>query len=279
MSSSSSCIVDNPYTGKVEVDLPYMSAADAMKSVDAAHAVQQRVWRHTPLAERLALCERVVAELKKSGDGDSLRERFARDTSRQMGKPLHYARGEVDGMIERAEQMIALAPAALAAVPLPDKPNFARRIEKLGVGVCAIVSPWNYPGLTAVNAVIPSVLAGNAVLLKHSSRTPLCGEHFVEAFERAGAPRGLVQALHADHGTVASVLGRAEVGYAHFTGSVRGGHELYATVAKSRFIDIGLELGGKDPAYVAADAHDVENAAEQLIDGAMCNAGKSCCGI
>jgi len=106
----------------------------------------------------------------------------------------------------------------------------------------------------------------------------LCADHFAKAFEKAGAPKGLVQALHADHSTVARVLARPEVGFAHFTGSVKGGHEVYSEVAKSRFIDVGLELGGKDPAYIAEDA-DLKYAVENVVDGGFYNAGQSCCGV
>jgi len=195
-----------------------------------------------------------------------------------MGKPIQQARNEVKGMMERTKGMIDLAPSALADEVLPPKQGFVRKLVREPVGVVVVVAPWNYPLLTAANAIIPSILSGNAVLIKHSSRSPLCADHFARAFDKAGAPRGLIQPLHADHATVARVLARKEVGFAHFTGSVKGGHEVYSEVAKTRFIDVGLELGGKDPAYVAEDA-DLNFAVENIVDGGFYNAGQSCCGV
>jgi acyl-CoA reductase-like NAD-dependent aldehyde dehydrogenase len=115
------------------------------------------------------------------------------------------------------------------------------------------------------------------VLIKHAVRTALCGEAFARCFSAAGAPEGLVTAVDATHATTARILARPEVSFVSFTGSVRGGHEVYAEAAR-RFIDAGLELGGKDPAYVAADA-DFDHAVANLVDGAFYNAGQSCCGI
>jgi len=139
------------------------------------------------------------------------------------------------------------------------------------------ISAWNYPLLITVNVVVPAVLAGNAVVLKHAHRTALCGDAFARAFERAGAPENLVTAIDASHETCAQIIARPEIGYVSFTGSVRGGHEVYREGAR-RFIDVGLELGGKDPAYVAPDA-DLDHAIANLVDGAFYNAGQSCCGI
>ena len=139
------------------------------------------------------------------------------------------------------------------------------------------ISAWNYPLLITVNVVVPAVLAGNAVIIKHANRTALCGDAFARAFAAAGAPADLVTAIDASHEVVAKLIARPEVGYVSFTGSVRGGHEVYREGAK-RFIDVGLELGGKDPAYVAPDA-DMDHAIANIVDGAFYNAGQSCCGI
>jgi acyl-CoA reductase-like NAD-dependent aldehyde dehydrogenase len=129
-----------------------------------------------------------------------------------------------------------------------------------------------------VNAVIPAVLAGNAVVLKHSARSALCGEHFADAFAAAGAPPGLVQALHCDHATAERVASDRRIDYVAFTGSVEGGRKLYAAAATKVHVDAGLELGGKDGAYVAPDA-DLERAVDGIVDGACYNAGQSCCGV
>ncbi len=132
--------------------------------------------------------------------------------------------------------------------------------------------------LIAVNVIVPSVLAGNAVLVKHASQTALVADQFERAFLDAGAPEGLVQAFPVAHDVAAAIVGTRRIGYVSFTGSVRGGHEVLRSVAQNNFINVGLELGGKDPALVLPDA-DFDATVESLVDGAFYNAGQSCCGI
>lgn len=262
--------VDDPYRGDVVAEVPLLSAEEAFGLVERA-ARAQEAWGRAPLFERIALAEEFVRVFA------SRREAIARDVTRQMGKPIAEARREVDTCLDRARTMIALAPEALAPWEPPGPSGIRRRITQEPVGVVLDIAAWNYPLLIAANVVVPAVLAGDAVLLKHAARTPLCAGHFADAFAAAGAPADLVLPLAADHETVARVIGRREIGYVSFTGSVRGGHEVYRTVA-GRFIDAGLELGGKDPAYVAEDA-DLPFAVENLVDGAFYNAGQSCCGV
>jgi len=152
-----------------------------------------------------------------------------------------------------------------------------RFIRKVPLGVVFVVAPWNYPYLTAVNAVVPALMAGNAVILKHSQQTPLCAERFAEAFAAAGLPMGVFQHLHVDHDATAKIIQAPEIDFVAFTGSVPGGRAIEQAAA-GRFIGMGLELGGKDPAYVRADA-DLAHAVENLVDGAFFNSGQSCCGI
>jgi acyl-CoA reductase-like NAD-dependent aldehyde dehydrogenase len=262
--------VDDPFTGEVACELRLAQAEEAQRLVDRA-AEAQRSFARTPVVERAALVRSFSEAFR------ARKEEVAQDITRMMGKPIREARGEVETMVGRATHMASIAEEALADQPLPEKPGFRRFIGREPLGVVLDIAPWNYPLLTAVNVVVPAVLAGNAVILKHASRTPLCGEHFTRAFAKAGAPRHLVEALVSDHATVAEVVARPEVGYVAFTGSVPGGHEVYREAAK-RFIQVGLELGGKDPAYVAEDA-DLDHAIANLAEGAFYNAGQSCCGI
>jgi acyl-CoA reductase-like NAD-dependent aldehyde dehydrogenase len=231
----------------------------------------QRHWREVPVGERVRLVRAMVPAFR------AMAEDVARDITRQMGKPRRQARAEIDTMIDRAETMAALAGTALADEPLPEKAGFQRFIRHEPLGVVLDIAAWNYPLLIAVNVVVPALLAGNAVLVKHARLTPLCADHFVEAVGRAGLPAGLVTALRLDHATTAQLIRAGAVDYVSFTGSTSGGREIYGHVA-ARFIDAGLELGGKDPAYVAEDA-DFEHAVENLVDGAFYNAGQSCCAV
>jgi acyl-CoA reductase-like NAD-dependent aldehyde dehydrogenase len=173
--------------------------------------------------------------------------------------------------------MIDVAPTALADVQAPAQPGFNRFIRHEPAGVVLTIAPWNYPYLTSVNSIVPALLAGNAVILKHSAQTPLCAERYAAALQAAGLPDGVFQFLHLSHADVERVIGDPRVDFVAFTGSVPGGHAVQVAASR-RFIGTGLELGGKDPAYVRADA-DLANAVENLVDGAMFNSGQSCCGI
>jgi acyl-CoA reductase-like NAD-dependent aldehyde dehydrogenase len=263
-------LIDNPYSGETVAERRFLADA-AVEGVVARASRAQKAWARTSLAERLALCERFCAAFEADG------ERIAREVTLQMGKPLAQARAEVRTAVARARTMMSIAPKALADEPLDAVPGFTRFIRHEPIGVVLDISAWNYPLLITVNIAVPAVLAGDAVLIKHAVRTALCGEAFARCFSAAGAPEGLVTAVDATHATTARILARPEVSFVSFTGSVRGGHEVYAEAAR-RFIDAGLELGGKDPAYVAADA-DFDHAVANLVDGAFYNAGQSCCGI
>ena len=205
------------------------------------------------------------------------KQTIAEELTRQMGRPIRYTPFEVNGFEERARMMIRLAPEGLADVVPADKPGFHRFIRREPLGVALVLAPWNYPYLTAVNAVVPALLAGNTVVLKHSAQTPLCSERFVEAAEKAGFPEGVFQFLHMSHGLVADAIRDERVNHVAFTGSVEGGRDVQHAMS-DRFITMGLELGGKDPAYVRRDA-DLKFAIDNVVDGAFFNSGQSCCGI
>jgi acyl-CoA reductase-like NAD-dependent aldehyde dehydrogenase len=262
--------VDDPFTGEIVCELPLATGGEADAAVERG-AAAFREWARVPVAERAGLVRRFCSAL------GARTEEVARDISRQMGKPIAEARGEVRTCVARATHMASIAEEALADERLPDKPGFERAIAREPLGVIVDVAPWNYPLLTAVNVVAPAVLAGNAVLLKHSSRTPLCGGHFERAFREAGAPGGLVQALVAGHAVVDRVLARPEIGLAALTGSNAAGRQIHQAAAR-RLLPVVLELGGKDAAYVAEDA-DVPFAAANVVEGAFYNAGQSCCGV
>ncbi|GAC1394524.1 MAG: aldehyde dehydrogenase family protein [Polyangiales bacterium] len=223
----------------------------------------------------MALCLRAVEAMERDVDP------IAQEISAQMGKPVAQAKGELGGMVKRARHMCAIAPAALGDVVIAptsdDERTLERRIVRAPLGVVFDLPAWNYPLLTAVNVVVPALLAGNAVVLKHSPRSPLVGDRFARAFEAAGAPEGALQSLHCDHATSERICGDARVDHVAFTGSVLGGRRI-AQAAAGRFIEVGLELGGNDPAYVAADA-DLQKALDGIVDGACYNAGQSCCAV
>jgi acyl-CoA reductase-like NAD-dependent aldehyde dehydrogenase len=263
-------VVDNPFTLETACTFPLADALTVGEVLDRARAVLPKV-RAMTVKERALLCEKALASMEANAG------RIAEEITAMMGKPIVQARHEVKGMASRARHMMAIAEASLADIVLPPEEGLSRRIRKEPLGVVLDLPAWNYPLLTAVNVVFPAVLAGNAVIVKHSPRSPLCGEHFARAFVKAGAPPGLVQALHCDHAQSEKTVGDPRVDHVVFTGSILGGHRIQQAAA-ARFIRVGLELGGNDAAYVAADC-DVAKAAEGLVDGAIYNAGQSCCAV
>lgn len=229
-----------------------------------------RAWRSVSLPERISRIEKCLDYFVLHRNG------MAVDVTRQMGKPLHEARKEVDTMLDRARTCLKLAEEILAPQELRGKPGHIRRIEHQPLGVVLAIAAWNYPLLIPINVIVPGLLAGNAVLLKHSPLTWLSGRSFTDAF--AELEPGLVSDLVIDHQQAARLMGDRRIAHVSFTGSVRGGHEVYQTVAASRLIDVGLELGGKDAAYVAEDA-DLEFTVPLVVEGSLYNAGQSCCAI
>ena len=260
----------SPIDGKLVVERPLASEAEIAAALTRAGAAQ-RGWASLDVAVRAAAVSRFVDEFV------AMKADAAREITLQMGRPIRYTPNEVGGFEERARYMIAAAPQALADLDVGPKPGFRRFIRRVPLGIVLVVAPWNYPLLTAVNAVVPALMAGNAVLLKHSHQTPLCAERMAEAIGRAGLPAGLLQFLHIGHDATAGLIKSPEIGYVAFTGSVPGG-DAVEHAAAGRFIGVGLELGGKDPGYVRADAN-LDHAIENLVDGAFFNSGQSCCGI
>ena len=260
----------SPIDGRLYVERPLETAAGIDRALERARTAQV-AWAALPLAARCEVLSKAVdAFVAKAGD-------IATEITWQMGRPIRHAPGEVRGFEERARYMFEVAPRALAAVRPGEKSGFQRQIKRVPLGVVAVVAPWNYPYLTAVNAVLPALIAGNAVVLKHSHQTPLCAERFLEAFASAGVPPGVFQYLHLSHADTARLMGDPRVASVCFTGSVSGGQAVVSATAAG-FATSGLELGGKDPAYVRADAN-LAYAIDSLTDGAFFNAGQSCCGI
>jgi len=260
----------SPVNGQVYVERPLAEPADIARILEGA-AQAAAGWRETPLAERVARLRVAVAGFV--GKTPEL----AVELTWQMGRPLAQTPGEIKGFEERATSMLDTAEQALQDVRPAARPGLERWIRREPHGVVAVIAPWNYPYLTSVNAVIPALAAGNVVVLKHSHQTPLCAERYAEAMQAAGLPPGVFQYVHAGHADTERLVADARVRYVCFTGSVDGGRAIQRALSGG-FTGCGLELGGKDPAYVRADA-DLASAVENLVDGSFFNSGQSCCGI
>lgn len=243
---------------------------------DIAHALDLAekafpLWSDLSVPERAKYMESFVEAIVRDKDDIAL------EITWQMGRPIGQTPGEIRGFAERARYMIGAAVTALDGYRINDDHPDKRWIERVPIGTIGVLSPWNYPFLTSVNAIVPALMAGNVVILKHSFQTPLVAERYAKAASAAGLPKGVFQILHLDHGNTARLIGDPKIDGVFFTGSVQGGIVVQNALI-NKFIPCGLELGGKDPAYVMADAN-LENAIENLVDGAFFNSGQSCCGI
>lgn len=260
----------SPIDDRVYAERELASPQQIEQALNRARAAQG-LWRSTRIEERQTL-------LRKFCDAFAgMREEIAEELTWQMGRPIRYTPNEVNGTLERAQHMIDIAPEALAAIDVGPKPNFERFIRREPLGVVFTVAAWNYPYLIAVNSIVPALMAGNAVVLKHSAQTPLCAERFAQAFDLAGLPPHLFQVLHLSHDDTERVIRDPRIDFIAFTGSVAGGRAVQKAAAE-RFVGTGMELGGCDPVYVRQDAN-LDHAIENIVDGAYFNSGQSCCGL
>ncbi len=267
MTNTLKCV--SPIDGSILAERPLQSMSEASAAVARAKGAQKS-WAARPLAERIQLVRDGVARVGEMNDV------IVTELAHQMGRPVRYG-GEFGGFNERASHMADIATEALAPIMVEDSDNFKRYIEREAHGVVLVVAPWNYPFMTAINTVAPALIAGNAVMLKHASQTPLVGERMAEAFHAVGIPTDVFQNVFLGHDTTSDLIAAKSFGFVNFTGSVGGGKAMEQAAAGT-FTGVGLELGGKDPGYVMEDA-DLDAAVDTLIDGAMFNAGQCCCGI
>ena len=262
--------VVSPIDSSIYYEYELHDQKDIEKALTSAAKAQDE-WKGVSISERISYINKFIDAFEND------EKRISEELTRQMGRPISYAPYEVRGTVERAKGMVDIAESSLADILVEEKEGFNRYIKREPLGIVFVVPAWNYPSLIAINSVVPALLAGNAVLLRHSAQTPKVAERFFDAFQKAGLPEGLFQYLHLSHEDTANVIQDKRIGFVAFTGSVNGGYEIQKVAAK-RFIGVGLELGGKDPAYVRSDV-DLNYAIENLVDGAFFNSGQSCCGI
>ncbi|MET0941484.1 MAG: aldehyde dehydrogenase family protein [Mesorhizobium sp.] len=261
--------IKSPVDGAVYAERPVATDAALNAAVERAKTAQPQ-WAATPIAERGRYALKFLEALLAMND------EIVPELAWQMGRPVRYG-GEKGGVEERTRYMVQIAEDALKPVVANDKSGFRRYIKKDPLGVVLVIAPWNYPYLTAVNTIVPALIAGNAVILKHAAQTLLVGERFQQAFDKAGLPKGLFQNVVLNHNQTERLLGSGKIDHVNFTGSVAGGRAIEKAAAGT-FMTLGLELGGKDPAYVLPDVK-LDHAVANLVDGAFYNTGQCCCGI
>ncbi|PBP28182.1 betaine aldehyde dehydrogenase 2 [Diplocarpon rosae] len=221
-------------------------------------------FRKTTLEERQAIVKKA---LKFLGDRQ---DELAKELTEQMGRPISYTAKEVTTAVKRGEYLLKISDDTLKDTDGEAEKGFKRFIRKVPVGP--------YPYLILVNSLIPALLAGNSVILKPSPQTPTIVEHISSIFTEAGLPSDVIQYFHSGSPTTIEAIVRdPQIALVCFTGSVAGGIAVQKAAA-DRVVNVGLELGGKDPAYIRHDV-DVAWAAEEIVDGAIFNSGQSCCSL
>jgi acyl-CoA reductase-like NAD-dependent aldehyde dehydrogenase len=260
----------SPVDGR-EVARKRTASGDEIATAVAAARKAQAAWAQVPLAERAKLCLTAVDAML------AMKAEIGPELSWQMGRPVKFGGAEMGGFEERSRYMVSIAESALSPIQPAAKEGFRRYVRRDPLGIVLTIAPWNYPYLTAVNSIIPALMAGNAVLLKHASQTILVGDRFQMAMDRAGFPKGLFQNLVLSHEDTLKLISSGQIDQVCFTGSVASGRAIEQAAAGT-FAGVGLELGGKDPAYVRSDV-DIAHAVENLVDGSYFNSGQCCCGI
>ncbi|AYE84760.1 aldehyde dehydrogenase family protein [Sulfitobacter sp. D7] len=259
----------SPIDGSVYAERETLSNDAALEAVARARKAQ-KAWAARPLQERVDLVMGALKEIENSTN------RMTEELAHQMGRPVRYG-GEFGGLQERTSHMAKIAADALAPTIIEDSAAFSRKIMREPHGVVFVVAPWNYPYMTANNTIAPALIAGNSVILKHASQTILVGEHLADAYRAAGVPEDVFQNVVLSHDTTSALIADNAFDFVNFTGSVGGGQAMERAAAGT-FTGVATELGGKDPAYVRADAN-LDAAVDGVMDGAMFNAGQCCCGI
>ncbi|HYP98550.1 MAG TPA: aldehyde dehydrogenase family protein [Polyangiaceae bacterium] len=258
----------NPATKQLIAELPEDTAETITAKVAAARAAQPGWWS-TPFEVRknaISKWKALVAENK---------DRLARTLTAEMGKPLQQALNELNALAGRVDFFLDNAGRVLED-EIVGSGNTEERVAWEPLGVVANISAWNYPYFVGSNVFVPALLTGNAVVYKPSELTTQTGLALAELMYQAGVPRDVFPVV-VGGGSAGAALLAQPIDAVFFTGSYGTGKRI-AEMTAGRMIKVQLELGGKDPAYVCDDV-DVEAAAASLADGAMYNAGQSCCSV
>ena len=261
--------VTSPVDGSIYARRDYADSTAIDAAMTRARAAL-KPWQATPLTERLAILLRFGEEMKARAS------QLAEMVAWQIGRPLWQA-DETPRLALVGELLAEAAAETLADLPYPSDENIRRYVRPTPGGVHLSICAWNYPTAMLGYLVTAPLAAGNVVIFKHSPQTPLIAEVAEEAFRAAGGPEGVFQSLHLDHADAERLTASGAFNAVNFIGSVNGGRRVHAAAAGT-FTQVHLELGGKDPTYVRADA-DLDATVAQIAEGTYSNAGQSCCSV
>lgn len=273
-----------------------------LEAIPTAAVEAFRTFSKTSLKERQTIVAKALDLMEDRKD------ELAKELTEQMGRPIAYTAKEITTAVARGRYMLKISTEALAATEGEPEQGFRRYIKKVSLGPVLVIFAWNvstfpsftapphhhhhhhaaaptnphnkqYPYLILINSIIPALLAGDVVILKPSPQTPTVAEQAQRIFTAAGLPPNVMQNLHC--GTVARLtrlIQSPSIKLICFTGSVSAGLAVQRAASDAVEVRVGLELGGKDAAYIRPDV-DVAWAAEEVVDGAVFNSGQSCCSI
>ena len=231
----------------------------------------QAAWRNVSLTARIACLQRFQDLLETNKDD------LAATLTSETGKPLSQAINEINGAKHRIQWLCKNATFVLKDEWMSEEAGMGEKISYEPLGVVCNISAWNYPYLVGVNVFVPALLAGNAVLYKPSEFATLTGLAIEKLLLESGIPKDVFCAAVGAREVGAALLAMDFDGY-FFTGSYATGQYIYEQVAP-KMVPCQLELGGKDPLYVADDVADVAAVATGTADGAFYNNGQSCCAV
>jgi len=256
----------NPADQSTVGEVPLATKNDVIQAVSKAKEHYLR-WKEYSVTDRIPYVEKLAREM------ENRKEKMARLISQEMGKPRQEAANEIQFALNFLRYYIQESPKILADEVLAQSDKGLNRVVHEPVGVCGVITPWNFPALMSIWGIMPNIIAGNTVVYKPSENTPLIGQEIVNALEFTGLPEGIVNIIHGD-GRVGSLLVDSPVDLFWFTGSTRVGQEIFEKCGK-KFIRCLLELGGSSPAIVCEDA-DIDQAIGNIYFYRFFNCGQVC---
>ncbi|MES2286073.1 MAG: aldehyde dehydrogenase family protein [Bacteroidota bacterium] len=260
----------NPATEEIITNLK----EDTLESIERKFKLLregQGTWNEVLLKDRIIIIQR-FAELLKANI-----EKGAGILTSEVGKPLQQARNEINGACSRIKWLTENAEKYLADDYMSVDAGMTEKIVYEPLGVICNISAWNYPYLVGVNVFVPALLAGNSVMYKPSEFSSLTGLEIEKLLKQVGVPDSAFQLVIGAREVGEILLHLPFNGY-FFTGSYKTGKYIYEKTAH-KMVPCQLELGGKDPLYVADDVTDIKNIAAGTADGAFYNTGQSCCAV
>lgn len=259
--------VRNPANGEVIATVPDSGAADVDMAVAAARRAQP-AWERLPAIERAGYLRRLSAKIREH------KERLARRISQEQGKILDLARVEVDFTASYMDYMAEWARRIEGEILQSDRPGETIFLHRKPIGVVAGILPWNFPFFLIARKLAPALVTGNTIVIKSSEETPLNALDFAELAAQCELPPGVFNLVSGGRESGAQLAAHKDVGLISFTGSVATGSRIMETAARN-LTRVNLELGGKAPAIVLADA-DLDLTAKALFNSRVLNTGQVC---